>query len=190
MTQIIGFAGRKQSGKTTCSNVLKDFILYHNNDLIVNVYNFADPLKKNICIDLLGLTYDQCYGSDEQKNELVNCYFPDNKQMTAREAMQYVGTKFFRGIQENIWVDATMRKIKKDRPDFAIIGDCRFPNEVEAIKNNGGRVIKLTRNPFNSDHASEIALDIKHFDHSKFDFILLNHTMSIEEQNFALIKKL
>lgn len=180
MTKIIALAGRKQSGKTTCSEfIAKQFI---GN---VKIYNFADPLKKDICINILGLTYDQCYGTDDQKNELVNCIW-DNKQMTAREVMQFVGTNIFRSMQESVWTNATINKILKDKPDLAIVADCRFPNEVESIKSVGGIVIKLTRNPFNSQHESEIALDEDKYDQSIFDLVLDNKNIGIEDQNALL----
>jgi hypothetical protein len=177
MTKVIAFAGRKQSGKTTCS----EFVAKHCSD--ARIYNFADSLKQNICMDLLGLTYDQCYGSDEQKNELVSCYKGDGKQMTAREVMQFVGTDFFRKMKENIWVDTTVNKIEKEKPELAIIADCRFPNEVEAVRKVGGIVIKLTRNPYNSNHKSEVALDKNVYDQNNFDLIIDNQHLTIDEQN-------
>jgi hypothetical protein len=188
MTKIIAFAGRKQSGKTTCSEAI---LKYGNGTLHpynnCKIYNFADPLKKDICINILGMTYDQCYGSDEQKNELVNCYW-NNKQMTAREVMQFVGTNVFRQIQNNVWADATIHKIQLEQPDIAIIADCRFPNEVKAIKDAGGIVIKLMRNPFHSDHESEVALDPDQYNYDNFDLVVDNTTISIEQQNTTILE--
>jgi hypothetical protein len=186
MTTIIAFAGRKQSGKTTCSEFVKTIF---NNHLIgvTNIYNFADPLKQNICIDILGLTHNQCYGSDDNKNELVDCYW-DNHQLSAREVMQIVGTDIFRTMKQNVWSDAIINKINKDKPDVAIIADCRFPNEVNTVKRSGGWVIKLTRNPHNSYHASEMALDPNQYDPTNFDLIIDNENMSILEQNNKIIE--
>ena len=178
---IIAFAGRKQSGKSTLCTQVVNFIydLEQLEDQAV-IYNFADPLK-NACMDILGLSFDQCYGTDDQKNELVNCY-KDGNQMTARQVLQTVGTDFFRSIQHNVWADATIRRIQQDNPLVALIGDCRFPNEVEAVKKAGGTVIKLTRNLYNSDHASETALDPENYDQSNFHLVVDNQNMTIEEQ--------
>ena len=178
---IIAFAGRKQSGKSTLCTQVVNFIydLEQLEDQAV-IYNFADPLK-NACMDILGLSFDQCYGTDDQKNELVNCY-KDGNQMTARQVLQTVGTEFFRSIQNNVWADATIRRIQQDNPLVALIGDCRFPNEVEAVKKAGGTVIKLTRNLYNSDHASETALDPENYDPSNFHLVVDNQNMTIEEQ--------
>jgi hypothetical protein len=67
--------------------------------------------------------------------------------------------------------------------DLALIADCRFPNEVSVVKNAGGIVIKLNRNPFNSTHSSETALDYDNYDYSNFDLVVPNDQMTIGEQN-------
>lgn len=179
---IIAFAGRKQSGKTTACEFVQNIFaqMVQKNS---SIYNFADPLKK-MCIEIFGLTYDQCYGSDENKNEIVNCLWPDtNKEMTAREVMQYVGTNVFRKMQHNVWADATIRRIQDEGLPLALIADCRFPNEVEAIKNAGGVVVKLNRNLYHSNHESEKALDTDVYDHSVFDLVVDNQDLSIGEKN-------
>jgi hypothetical protein len=180
MTQIIAFAGRKQSGKTTCAEFVTKIFL--DNKLgNAKVYNFADPLKM-MCISIFGLTYDQCYGTDDQKNELVDCHW-NNKQLSAREVLQLVGTEMFRTMQHNVWASATIRTIDKDQHPLSLIADCRFPNEVEAIKNSGGIVIKLCRNLYHSNHASEIALDPENYNQNNFDLIIDNQELTIKEQN-------
>jgi hypothetical protein len=183
MTKIIAFAGRKQSGKTTCSwyienLVFRDFQQSHS----CKIYNFADPLKKDICMNILGLSYDQCYGEDIDKNTVTDVEW-NGKKLTAREVMQFVGTDLFRKMKHDVWSGATIIKINNEQPSIAVVADCRFPNEVDAIKNAGGYVIKLTRDPFHSDHASETALDSENYDQSNFDLIIHNEDISIDKQN-------
>lgn len=186
MSIIVAFAGRKQSGKTTCSEFVQKLA---NGSLVpynsCKIYNFADPLKQDICMNILGLTREQCYGSDDQKNELVDCVW-GGKQLSAREVMQIVGTDMFRTMQTNVWSSATIRKIKEENPPMAIVADCRFPNEVDAIKNAGGIVIKLTRNPYNSNHMSELALDPDRYDSNNFNLVIDNTNLSIVEQNIII----
>lgn len=187
MTKIVAFAGRKQSGKTTCS----EFVAKYFNGAIepfngAKIYNFADPLKKDICINILGLTYDQCYGDDDKKNQLTDIVW-ENKRLTAREVMQFVGTDIFRKMKNDVWAGATIKKIQKEQPKLAIIADCRFPNEVEAVRDAGGIVIKLTRNPYNSDHESEVALDESVYPTKNFDLVIYNQNISIQEQNEAVL---
>lgn len=176
---IIAFAGRKQSGKTTCSEfVVNAFKEYGD----TKIYNFADPLKQDICMNILGLSYNQCYGADIDKNTLTDISWNGSK-LTAREVMQFVGTDLFRKMKHDVWASATINKIYRDKPNLAVIADCRFPNEVDAIKNVGGLVIKLTRNPFNSDHESETSLDTLQYNQRNFDLIIHNESLNITEQN-------
>ena len=169
------------------SPAVQNFLKEHL-DPFVKLYSFADLLKTNVCMNVLGLSYEQCYGTDEQKNTLTEIVSPETgERASAREVMQFVGTDFFRSIYPNVWADATIRKIQKDNPSLAIVCDCRFPNEVTAIKNAGGRTIRLTRNCDSSDvHESETALDKDNFDWNEFDLILDNKTLSMESQNKSL----
>lgn len=228
-TKIIAFSGKKQSGKSTCSNFIYAnyfcqlpevvsagideygcleyesnnaiqkfdvFDYYHKLDNLdeqtsnyvellekhVKIYSFADILKKQICIDILGLEYQQCYGTDKDKNSITSLKY-QGKNLTAREAMQIVGTDFFRSLSTNIWPESTIKKINKENPSLAIINDCRFPNEVEYVKNNNGIVIRLTRQNTNeSEHQSERILDQDNYDWNNFDYVLDNQYMTINEQ--------
>jgi len=161
----------------------------------VKMYNFADNLKR-VCIDVLGLTERQCYGTDNEKNTLTRFNWSDmpleenrsSSPMSAREVMQYLGTDFFRKIYPNVWVDSTIRKIQSENSNLAVVVDCRFPNEADGIKEVGGKVIRLKRDVFKGEdtHASETALD----DYEGFDAIIDNENMSIGEQNEAIYNQL
>ena len=162
----------------------------------IKIYNFADTLKR-VCIDVLGLTERQCYGTEKEKSATTKFNWSDmlfdgekrtSCPMTAREVMQYVGTDFFRKIYPEVWVDSTIRRIETDMPSLAVVVDCRFPNEVKGIQNAGGKVIRLTRNIFgdNDKHPSETALD----GYDGFDATIDNHNMSIGEQNESVYNQL
>jgi hypothetical protein len=203
MTLIIAFSGRKQSGKTTSSQFMQSLFSQYTTGTS-KIYNFADPLKQDICMNILGLTEEQCYGDDDQKNSLTNIRWenvvgyennyteqPDYDPsgfMTARQVMQVVGTDIFRKMLNQVWTNATIKKIKNENLDFAIIADCRFPNELEAIRNAGGFIIRLTRNPFNSTHLSEIALDPERYDPNNFDLVIDNESLGIDERNNAIVQ--
>lgn len=117
----------------------------------------------------------------------TDTYIPKKGVMTAREVLQYYSTEIFRKQYHNVWANACIRKIRKSGCPLAVITDCRFPNEVETIQAAGGRVIKLTRNPFPEDnHPSETALDVERYDQRRFDAILDNANMTIDEQCEAL----
>ena len=61
-----------------------------------------------------------------------------------------------------------------------------LPNEAEAIKRAGGKVIRFTRNPHDDDHASETALK----NYNGFDCVIDNANMSIDETNKAILSQL
>lgn len=91
-------------------------------------------------------------------------YEKENKQMTVREFLQKLGTEAIReGLHTNAWVNALMVDYKpshiynvstntmgqiisspKEYPNW-IITDTRFPNEAEAIKEQGGIIIRVNR---------------------------------------------
>ena len=113
--------------------------------------------------------------------------------MSGREVMQYVGTDICRTMYGDVWADSCIRKITKEGSLFAVITDCRFPNEVEAIQKVGGKVVRLTRGMESKDnHYSEIALDPDNFDWNKFDAILDNAGPegSIPKQNTMILQML
>lgn len=277
MTTIIGFAGKKQSGKNTSCNFIIGhtmvslgivrgvfkvnnkgqlwisdlfgdntyegvFDVTRNSDAVrkflaehldsyVKLYSFADVLKQDVCMKVLGLTYEQCYGTDaqkmspthlrwenmpgvvtqslwsltegymEQKHEveqlegrlgkyyekLHGVVFHEPGVMTARDVMQFVGTEIFRKMYEQVWVDATVRRIQNDKPCLALVADVRFPNEVYGLQKAEGLVVRLTRNSDAPDtHESETALNPDRFDWNSFNLVLDNSKMSIEEQNQAV----
>lgn len=195
---ILAFAGRKQSGKSTSAEYVQSIINSRNLGLSNKIYSFADPLKQDICVNILGLTYEQCYGSDEHKNTLTDIKWEDmpdynesfkmSGYMSGRQIMEHVGTNIFRKMKTNVWVDATINKIKKENLDLAIIADCRFPNEVESIQKAGGYVIRLDLDPFGSQTNSESALDKNVYDWDKFDLVVQNTVMTLDQKNSAILQ--
>lgn len=159
----------------------EQFVTYAEKELWphVKIYHFADYLKK-ICVDLFDLTPEQVYGNDEQKNT-------DTKyDMSSREFLQWFGTDVMRKIKDTIWVDHTIKTILSEQSSVAIIPDVRFPNEVDAIHDAGGVVVRLTRDPHESQHPCEVALDMSDYNWDTFDSIIYNQDSTIED----LCKKL
>lgn len=183
---ILAFSGRKQSGKSTSAEYVES--LYKNNfsELSCKIYNFADPLKKDICMNILGMTYDQCYGSDMDKNTLTDLSW-NGEKLTARRAMEVIGTDIFRQLFNDVWVRATIFKIQKEKPDLAIIPDCRFPNEVDTLLQYGANIIRLTLDPFHSLSNSESALDADKYNWNQFSLIIDNKDQNIEIKNKQIL---
>ncbi len=157
----------------------------------IKLYSFAEPLK-SFCMEVLGLTYKQCYGSDKNKNTYTSCKWNNisndiknkhgyvNGLMRARKVMQIFGTDMVRTMLDDAWPIATYRKIKKEKMELAIVTDARFPNEISLGKECGVVSIRLMRDICKKDsHPSETALD----DYKEFDKVFDNRTTNIEEQN-------
>jgi len=160
----------------------------------VKAFSFADPLKL-MAMHLFGLTEQQCYGSDEDKNtktsvktkfmkKLLGRDLSDSNFLTAREFLQLFGTDVCRAIKSDVWTSSCLTRIKDSNTELAIVSDCRFPNEVEAIKSVEGKVIRLTRCPYNDEHESETALTDGY---EGYDCVIDNAKMSMDEANRALM---
>lgn len=200
---IIGFSGRKGSGKNTCADVLTERI-YETHDgqniprvKLVRTYAFADPMKR-VCQQFFGLTPEQCYGENSQKNTPSIVHwgnFPaqvgidrPERYMTGRELLQYFGTEVLRRMDTQAHVRALLWMINDENPLYAFVTDVRFPNEVAAVQENGGKVIRLTRCLYPDDnHESETALDPENYDWNNFDYILDNKNIGLVEQKILLL---
>lgn len=172
----------------------------------IRCYNFADELKEFV-IRVFNIPREHVYGSDDDKNQKTNIAwgslpvpptiyrYPDKLEkhkkktgnVTVRELLQWFGTKVCRAMHGSCWVEATLRKIEEDKPQIAIIADARFPDEVELVKKAGGKIIRLSRimHPDDRDE-SEVALD----KYTRFDAVIDNLNMNIEEQHQAIMLKL
>ena len=182
----------------------------------VKNYSFADSLKE-AAVSLFGLKPESAWGTDKQKTETIHLKWEDMPgvvipevwntysdkcpeeelgikfhkpgPMTGREFLQFFGTEIGRKIHSPIWVNATINKIKEEQSGLAIVTDIRFPDEVQAIKDAGGYVVRLNRNVFPEDkHPSEIALDEDVYDWNNFDVVIRNQDLSLPDA-CALVEK-
>jgi hypothetical protein len=231
---IIGVSGRKQSGKSTlCEHIRKVYMGTGDScpeklgGNICWLLNFADTLKQQVCIDVLGLSNDQVFGSDEDKNsrteykwetlptfirekysnekteynvpddfsfgdeseEIHELVVPRSGYMTSREVMQVVGTDIFRTmLSQDVWVNATLRRCSDmSGIDMCLIGDVRFISEVNAILDDGGYIIRLTRSIDKDTHASEAELDDYSWNKHPNCLIINNQYITEEEKNAIAI---
>lgn len=93
---------------------------------------------------------------DQLKDEEGN---PHHREI--RRLQQVLGTEVGREVLgESIWVDTGMEKVAKvhARGVPVVVTDCRFDNEAEAVREAGGKVVRVVRPslPAPTDgHASE-----------------------------------
>ena len=183
-------SGESGFGEFDVTRKDSEFIEYAERELwpYVKVYHFADPLKE-MSINLFGLNPQEVYGDDNQKNMKTHIKWesmPDNinnktGNMTNREFLEYFGTNIVRKIKTDAWSEFTIKRILAQKSEIAIIPDVRFPNEVDVIKKNGGIIIRLTRNVFDSNADAETALDNDRFNWDIFDVVIDNQDMSLAE---------
>lgn len=164
---IVGFVGKKQSGKDTIAAHLV-------NEYGFVRYAFADPIKK-ACQVIFGFTDEQCWGG---KKEEIDPYW----NITPRKVFQIFGTELFQyefpkyatefsDIGRGFWVYCFARwyeqQIAKDPYIKVVITDVRFQFEADMITRLGGMIIKTVRpNQNNTDmHASEIEMDNIQYTH-------------------------
>lgn len=178
----------------------------------VKQYSFGHALKK-LLSDYLGID-PKLFLTDEGKNTTTNLKWENmpgvytNKKMykatiegnpdlekilvyhekgnmTVRDLLQFIGTDVFRKMYSTIWLDIIARQIKEEKPQLAIITDCRFPDEAEWIKQKGKTVCLLRNTDSDPSHSSEA---IETYD--GHDFVLDNRNMSIKESNEQFLEKL
>lgn len=69
------------------------------------------------------------------------------REITPRWVLQHWGTEVCRrGFHDDIWIASLENKLRSTT-DHVVISDCRFPNEIAAIDNAGGSVIRVVRGP-------------------------------------------
>lgn len=174
---ILGISGKKQAGKDTLAQwlIARADILFPGKR--VRRYGFADEVKR-IAFEVFRVPYSLLNGTEEDKNTEARPGF------TVRDVCKKIGNGF-REIDPRVWVDATLSRIESaDRGNLiAIIADVRFPDEVTAIQQQGGKVIRLLRGLPDAD-ISETALD----GYTGFDAVIDNRDMSIAVANATAAK--
>lgn len=160
---LIGLSGKKQSGKSTVANYLVKVFDFHE-------VSWAYPLKEIIGRGLFGLDDEILYGDSLKREEIIPEW-----GMSGRQILQRVGTDLFREhFDENFWVKVGMKRVMVELSmnHHVVVSDCRFPNELDAIKQFGGIACKVIKMPKKLEHVdlheSERAMD----KYTNFDYVL------------------
>ena len=141
---IIGICGLIGSGKDTAADYLVNFHGYRRE-------SFAASLKDAVA-NVFGWDRMLLEGRTSQSREWREQ--PDEwwserlgRTITPRWVLQYWGTEVIRnGFHDDMWIASLENKIRNSR-DNVVITDCRFPNEIDAIRKQGGRIIWIQRGP-------------------------------------------
>ena len=139
---IIGVCGFIGSGKDTVADYLVN--LHH-----FRRESFASTLKDAVAsvfgwdrTMLEGRTKQAREWREQQDNWWTNRL---DMAITPRWVLQNWGTEVCRnGFHDDIWIASLENKLRNSTDDV-VISDCRFPNEIQAIKNAGGIVVRVVR---------------------------------------------
>jgi hypothetical protein len=73
-------------------------------------------------------------------------------ELTPRLVLQLWGTEVCRrSFHDDIWIASLESRLRNSK-DSIVISDCRFPNEIKAIKEAGGQVVWVQRGELPSWH--------------------------------------
>lgn len=181
--KILGFSGKKQSGKT----IVAEFLLgkLGCSGIILRIAYFLNVIVLRLFVPPVWGW--KLFNLEKQENKETK--LPCGK--TVRKIQQEIGTDIGRNLWGDCWINDFMYEIKKQAADIVIVPNIRFPNEVKCIQDLGGHVIRLLRAPFPEDkHESETALDLfdKPQNRRLFDAVIDNREMDIPTQNEAIWK--
>jgi len=144
MSRIIGICGFIGSGKDTVADYLVNFHGFRRE-------SFANSLKDAVS-RVFGWDRELLEGRTKESREWRETkdewWSKRLKQdITPRWVLQYWGTEVCRkGFHDDIWVASLENRLRTTKDDI-VITDCRFPNEIKAIKAVGGKVIRIKRGP-------------------------------------------
>ena len=140
---IIGFVGLIGAGKDTAADYLVNFYGFRRD-------SFASTLKDAVS-NVFGWDRTLLEGRTKEAREWreqVDPWWAERlgiPKLTPRWILQYWGTDVCRkAFHDDIWIASLENKMRKTK-DNIVISDVRFPNEIKAIHNADGIVIRVKR---------------------------------------------
>jgi hypothetical protein len=147
---IIGVCGFIGSGKDTVADYLVNFHEFRRE-------SFANTLKDAVA-HAFGWDRTMLEGRTKQAREWreqVDPWWSERLNMphlTPRWILQYWGTEVCRkAFHDDIWIASLENKLRNSQDDV-VISDCRFPNEIKSIRDQGGTIIWVQRGELPSWH--------------------------------------
>jgi hypothetical protein len=140
---IIGICGFIGSGKDTVADYLVNFHEFRRE-------SFANTLKDAVAA-VFGWDRTMLEGRTKEAREWreqVDPWWAERLAMptlTPRWVLQYWGTEVCRrSFHDDIWIASLENKLRTSK-DNVVISDCRFPNEIQSIRDAGGKIIWVQR---------------------------------------------
>lgn len=141
---IIGICGFIGAGKDTAADYLVNFHGFRRD-------SFAATLKDAVAA-VFGWDRNLLEGRTKEAREWreqPDTWWSNRLGMpiTPRWVLQHWGTEVCRnGFHNDIWIASLENKLRRTTDDV-VISDCRFGNEVQAIRCQGGKIVWIQRGP-------------------------------------------
>ena len=154
---LIGLVGRKRAGKdTVASTLVREF------DFTALAY--ADPVKEAaLRLDpIVSVSYWPLVRKMRLSDVVADRGWEEAKALPeVRRTLQRLGTEVVRTVEPGFWVEQLERRLLDTRGP-AVVTDCRFPNEVDLIRQYGGLIVRVVRPSAEraDDHSSEQVDDL------------------------------
>lgn len=163
----IGFMGYARSGKDTAGDHLvqahgyrrvsfadpvRESLLALDPIIAADVYRYGDD-HRDVCAEVTRLSHAVAARGWEGAKEVPE----------VRTLLQRHGTDAMRGVMgDDVWVNLAARRVVEARRagKNVVVTDCRFPNEVRALREWGFRLVWVDRpgvEPVNG-HVSEVGV--------------------------------
>lgn len=148
---IIGLVGKARSGKNHVGNIISLNYGYL-------IWAMANPLKMLFYGKFMDYPYEQIFGHEDKSKEL-------------RRELQLEGTERGRDLYgDQVWVRSTESYLRFCEDNFphmfngVVICDVRFPNEAEALRSWGAKILRIANDSAGLDgeagqHRSESFID-------------------------------
>ncbi|MCK9622224.1 MAG: hypothetical protein M0R47_17010 [Methylobacter sp.] len=152
---IVGFAGKKQSGKSTAAQALVGIGYVP--------MSFASTLRKmaHAVLTDLGMSTADIELAENNKEAIIL-----KLGVSYRWILQSLGTDWGRWcIHPDLWVMIVREKIRQSTVSKIVFDDVRFDNEAALIRSEGGIIIHVRRDPGRKSgkrdtHASESGIAV------------------------------
>jgi len=140
---IIGICGFIGSGKDTAADYLVNFHEFRRE-------SFAATLK-DAASAVFGWDREMLEGRTKQSREWreqLDLWWSERlgiRELTPRWVLQHWGTEVLRRhFHDDIWIASLENKLRTAR-DNVVISDCRFPNEIRGLKDQGAKIVWIQR---------------------------------------------
>ena len=138
---IIGLVGNIGNGKGTVADILVERHAFIKE-------SFANSVK-DACAVIFGWNRGLLEGDTLESRawrEETDPWWSEKlgRPFSPRLALQLMGTEAGRDVfHPDLWVHTVLRRCKPNQ--YYVIADVRFPNEINAIKDSGGKIIRVRR---------------------------------------------